>query len=269
MLEHTDQDVTDCMTRAAEAEALAESTHDAKRRAEYQRIAETWRTLARGDEFQSPLGNAISFNESRRNAVQNSLAALTGELTSHNDAEIILRNTPFLLARCSPDLRYVFVSEAFARMLGHTPEELIGKKIVEVIGEKAFEAILPHVNAVLAGQHVEFETEVHYKDISPRFVHVTYTPDKNKLSCLRGWVASITDITERRRAEVALRESDLRMRWLASIVEFSDDARISTVLSPAGIRVLSASSATRRKKQSASPSQSLSQKAGRMRNVKS
>ena len=42
-----------------------------------------------------------------------------------NDAETVLAKSPFLLTRCSSDLRYVFVSEAYARMLGHRPEELV------------------------------------------------------------------------------------------------------------------------------------------------
>ncbi len=69
--------------------------------------------------------------------------AALAELAHYNDAETVLANTPFLLTRCSSDLRYVFVSEAYAKMLGHRPEELVGKKIAEVIGEKAFQTILP------------------------------------------------------------------------------------------------------------------------------
>src|SRR5215472_4333839 len=229
MLEKASEEVAECLRRAAEAEACAEATNNAKFKAEYQRIAQTWRTLARGYEFEASLGRFISFNESRRKALPfipppanretissaRPAVAPTAELASRPDAETILRNTPFLLTRCSSDLRYVYVSETFARMLGHRPEDLVGKKIAEVIGERAFQTILPHVNAVLAGQRVEYEAEVHYKDISPRFVHVTYAPDKDQFDCVHGWVASILDITERRKAEVALRESDQRLRWLA------------------------------------------------------
>jgi PAS domain-containing protein len=43
-------------------------------------------------------------------------------------AATVLANTPFLLTRCNSDLRYLFISEACARMLGRRPEEVIGKK---------------------------------------------------------------------------------------------------------------------------------------------
>jgi PAS domain S-box-containing protein len=94
-------------------------------------------------------------------------------------------------------------------MRGRRPEELVGKKIIEIIGEQAFQAILPHVNAVLAGQRVEYETELHYKDIGPRFVHVTYTPDDDGSGHVRGWIASINDFTEKRQAEQRI-AADLR-----------------------------------------------------------
>ena len=227
MLQQTSEDVAECLRRAAEAEACADATNNATFKAEYQRIALTWRTLARGYEFEESLGRFISFNASRKKALPfirpanretissagPPTAAPAAGLASRNDAETILRNTPFLLARCSSDLRYVFVSEALARMLGHRPEELVGKKIVEVIGERAFQTILPYVNAVLAGQHVEYEREVHYKDVGPRFVHVTYAPDDDDCGHVRGWVASINDITEKRQAEDRI-AADLRAMTL-------------------------------------------------------
>jgi PAS domain S-box-containing protein len=232
VLQKASEQVAECLRQAAEAEAWAKDTIDPKREAEYQRIAASWRTLAESYEFQGSLGRFISFNKSREETLSFTPAGpadaeQVAELTSRNDAEAVVRNTPFLLTRCSSDLRYVFVSEAYARMLGRRPEDLVGKKIVEIIGERSFQTILPHVNAVLAGQRVEYEAEVPYKDIGPRFVHVTYAPDKDQFGRVHGWIGSITDITERRRAEVALRKSEEQLRSLASIVEFSDDAIVS------------------------------------------
>jgi PAS domain-containing protein len=103
-------------------------------------------------------------------------------------------------------------------------------------------------------------------------LHVTYVPDEDGSGHVRGWVASIVDITERKQVEVAFRESHQRLRWLASIVEFSDDAivaRTSMALSRAGTRVRSVSSATLPKKQSGSLSKFLFRRIGMMKNVKS
>ena len=110
-----------------------------------------------------------------------------------NDAETILANTPFLLTRCSSDLRYVFVSEAYAKMLGQRPEELVGKEIVKIMGETGFQTILPHIKAVLAGQRVEYETDVHFNDVGVRLLQVIYTPDKDQFGNVLGWIASIID----------------------------------------------------------------------------
>jgi len=148
-------------------------------------------------------------------------------LVFRDDAATVLANTPFLLTRCSSDLRYLFVSKAYARMIGHLPEDIVGKKIVEVMGEIGFNTILPYIADVLAGQRVEYETDVHFKDVGPRLLHVIYTPEKDHLGNVDGWVASIIDITERRKTEVALSKSEEQLRWLASIVQSSDDAIVS------------------------------------------
>jgi PAS domain S-box-containing protein len=113
-------------------------------------------------------------------------------------AESILANTPFLLSRCSADLRYVFVSEAYGRMIGRTSSEVAGKKILEVMGEQGFKTILPHIEAVLSGQRVEYECPIHFAGVGARLLHVIYTPDTDEYGCVKGWIASITDITEKR-----------------------------------------------------------------------
>jgi hypothetical protein len=53
---------------------------------------------------------------------------------------------------------------------------LIGKNIIEVMGETGFQTIPPHVKAFLAGERVEYETNVHFKDVGLRLLHVIYTP---------------------------------------------------------------------------------------------
>jgi two-component sensor histidine kinase len=66
LLQQASEHVADCLRRAAEAKDRAEGTNDLKSKAEYLRIADTWRTLARSYEFQGSLGRFISFNENKK-----------------------------------------------------------------------------------------------------------------------------------------------------------------------------------------------------------
>ncbi len=117
------------------------------------------------------------------------------------DLEAVINRTPFMLARCGRDLRYRFVSEGFARFLGRKAEEIVGKPLVEVLGADAFKRVLPMVARVLNGERVDAENEITYQGTGTRFIHVVGMPETDADGQIIGWVASMLDITERKRAE--------------------------------------------------------------------
>src|SRR5256885_8680434 len=103
------------------------------------------------------------------------------------ELEAIINRTPFMLTRCSRDLRYRFVSRAYARMLGRPAEEINGKPIIEIVGKKGLKVIWSHVEKVLQGQRVEYETEISYRRGQPRSMHCVYTPDRDGKGNVIGW----------------------------------------------------------------------------------
>jgi len=85
-------------------------------------------------------------------------------------------------------------------MLGRTADEFAGKPIIDIIGPEWFEAIRPHVERVLRGEQVEYEATFSFAGAGLRHLHAILVPERDDQGEVVGWVASITDITEYKRA---------------------------------------------------------------------
>src|SRR5262245_18685437 len=114
--------------------------------------------------------------------------------------QTILDHTPFLLVHGSRDLRYLFVSKSYAALMGQAREDIIGKRVMDLMGADGFETIRPHLEAVLRGERIEYEAEVNVAHLGPRQYHMIYVPERNEQNEVIGYVASIIDVTERNRA---------------------------------------------------------------------
>jgi PAS domain S-box-containing protein len=150
------------------------------------------------------------------------------------ELQLITETTPLMLTRCSRDLKYVFANRAYADLVGLEPRELRGKPIVDVLGKQGLAAIQPYVDRVLAGEQAEYEQEVHFNTAGTRYLRAVYRPHRDKSGEITGWMESISDLTERRRAEEEQRrtQSELHevqrrtekdLQHLALIVENTDD----------------------------------------------
>lgn len=122
-------------------------------------------------------------------------------LASKAELQGVLNQTPFMLVRCSRDLRYRFISEAYARWLDLPRDKVLGATIVETIGSEAFGTMRPYIERVLEGQPVDFECEREFRGVGRRHLSVAYRPELDAAGNVEGWIASLLDITERKRAE--------------------------------------------------------------------
>ena len=124
------------------------------------------------------------------------------------------------LFQLSPDLLCVLGFDGFFRelnpawetTLGFTLEELLAKKSMEFVHPEDRESTLAAARKLLAGTEKEGSNEVRYvcKDGSYRWLRWNYaaSPEEQLIYCVA------RDVTERKRAEEALRESEGRYREL-------------------------------------------------------
>ncbi|MEI6205584.1 MAG: PAS domain S-box protein [Desulfuromonadales bacterium] len=135
-----------------------------------------------------------------------------------SEMQRVLETSATGLTRCSRDLYYISANTAYAKLTGVLRDQIVGRPIVEVMGEEGLAAIMPHVERVLHGERVEFEIPVPFRGSDAQYLHVIYTPDEDEHGDIIGWVASVTDITGRKRAENAIKESNANFASLASNV---------------------------------------------------
>ena len=160
-------------------------------------------------------GAVCSFQElTERKRAEEALRASEAELQS------VINRTPFMLVRCGRDLRYRFVSEAYAHLIARARDEVIGKSIDAMIGARGLRTLRPYIDAVLKGEPVDFECELEFPHSGLRTLAIAYRPELDAEGKVEGWIASLLDITEQRSGDEARRQ-------LANIVESTDDAIIS------------------------------------------
>jgi PAS domain S-box-containing protein len=108
------------------------------------------------------------------------------------------------------DMRYQVVGGAGLASLGLTPEMLEGRAIWDIIDPETCALIEPYYRAALAGETNTFEIE--YQE---QLYEVHALPVRDAQGAVVAGMVTTQNITERRRAELALRQSEERLQQMA------------------------------------------------------
>jgi len=121
-----------------------------------------------------------------------------------------------LVARFRPDRTLVFVNESFCRYFGKSRSELIGKPFslpTDSEGERQLNALIAFM--IPRAPRGNFEIRIVKKDATPRWLDGSIRTLFDGSGDVIEYQFVATDITERRQAEEALKESEERYRMLA------------------------------------------------------
>ncbi len=145
---------------------------------------------------------------------------------------LLADNVPALISYYSVDgLTCEFANAAYAKTYSSDTTSIIGKTLVEIIGEAGYKAIEPYIAQVMQGQSVSYERPLAFPNGTNGMIEVTLVPHFDAAGKARGAFVLINDITRRRAAEQAIRDSEERLR------KFSDATSEGIVFIDNGIIV--------------------------------
>jgi len=120
-------------------------------------------------------------------------------LTLSSVAEAI----PAVVSAVAPDETYRFVNSAFERWRGRPRDEILGRRIRDVLGEAEYAASAAAIRRVLQGETVTFERDSNAGD-SLRNQQVTYVPLLLPSGEIDGFVGVAQDVTAQKQEELRL-----------------------------------------------------------------
>jgi PAS domain S-box-containing protein len=121
---------------------------------------------------------------------------------------------PAQIAYVDSEEKHRFVNAGYARQFGKPVDQILGKTVLEVMGEQNYQRAREALHLALAGHRQEYELVLHgEKDEPPRFKEVSYVPDFGNESGVDGCYVLMIDVTQQKQDAVAAldRESQLKL----------------------------------------------------------
>jgi two-component system, sensor histidine kinase len=120
-----------------------------------------------------------------RNAVQESAQQL----------KLITDALPVLIGYLDKEERYRFANKAYESWFPLKAADLLGRKVRDVVGEKAYQGVKQYIDRALAGERLDFESKMPYRDEFVKHIRTSYVPDIRE-GKVAGFYTLVNDITE-------------------------------------------------------------------------
>lgn len=134
---------------------------------------------------------------------------------SESHLQEVINNVPALIAFVDADQRYVYGNQQYRSCFASNRPDIAGCTVREILGEERYAIAAPLIARVLRGEPQSYDWE----PFPGVWQVINYAPKYDDPGHVVGYYVLGTDITERRRAESALRNSEQR---LARVLEGAD-----------------------------------------------
>jgi diguanylate cyclase (GGDEF)-like protein/PAS domain S-box-containing protein len=127
----------------------------------------------------------------------------------------VINSVPALIAYVDASQRYVYVNRQYAQRFAPERSDIVGCTVQEILGPERYAIASPLISQVLQGKPQSYD----WQPFPGVWQLINYLPNRDPGERVLGYYVLGTDITERVRAEAALRESEQR---LERVIEGAD-----------------------------------------------
>ncbi|HET6996097.1 MAG TPA: PAS domain S-box protein [Chitinophagaceae bacterium] len=124
---------------------------------------------------------------------------------------VLLNKSIYPVVYVTKDYQYRYVNKAYADWFGTSVSEITGRLVAEFLGAEVFARIKDYMATVLKGNEVHFEADIPFKN-KRRFIDANYIPDFDENGKVKGYVAILTDITQKKQTEKELQNKQQELK---------------------------------------------------------
>ncbi|HEX6633502.1 MAG TPA: PAS domain-containing protein [Usitatibacter sp.] len=119
----------------------------------------------------------------------------------------VIDSVPTPMCYVDAQMRYRYVNNAFLDYIGLRPREIVGRPVIDVLGEERYRQLHPHLERLKMGESLAVERLVRFADGRARWMIVRLTPRISGGDYL-GYYATTSDIHEQKVVEEELRRAN-------------------------------------------------------------
>lgn len=132
----------------------------------------------------------MDFNQSPKNSISDTSLL-----------KVLLKSSTSLLSYVDHNYEYSYVNQAYEEWFGLKAQDIIGKKVIDIVGELAYLQVKPLFLRAFAGEAIALKKEMPYRFGGIKNVEIHFNPDFDLNGGVQGVFAVVHDLTQTHRAE--------------------------------------------------------------------
>jgi diguanylate cyclase (GGDEF)-like protein/PAS domain S-box-containing protein len=168
------------------------------------------------------VGAAAGLDDAEQEALTRTQEALrASEMQMH----LITENLPAMIVYYDRHLVCRFANSQYANFFGFTKANIVGRHLSEVLGAHNFERSSRKFQEVMEGRAITYERAQRDDKGVTRYVRVSFAPERDGAGTVVGSYALVSDITESKLNEEAIRAQALQQEAIAVYVQYALEER--------------------------------------------